>query len=501
MPRPDVLIVARGGGSIEDLWGFNEEIVVRAAAASRDPADLGRGARDRHHADRLCRRRARADADGGGRDCGAGAAGAARARWTGSRRGWSHCAAARRGRAAAAAARSRPRAAAGRRAARRRWRQRLDMAAGRLDGALRHAAQAKAVELARLSLRPAALVARARAERQRLDGTARRLAPCYADRVGRTGERLAGVAQRLEPAFAGGVGRTRERLDGLERLLKTLGYQATLDRGFAVVWEGRARGHRCSCRPEGDEPGAGVPRRPGAGRARPAPRRAAGRAIRTRGRAACSEPMRKVPAAWLTRSGWKLLQPVRPRSRGRQRQFVLGDLVEVGHRGVVHELGAEARPLAVEAPALVGLERLVDEADRAGVAFLPITLLALAVEEGPGDTPVAVVALDPVGSVGGAVGEGSARRRRRRTRPRSAAPGRRRAGRTGGRAGPGAWRTHSEGPVPEPVTATCSGPAGGAAGRLARASAGAPGRAPRGRRGAAWRPLRLSIAPGIGYVD
>jgi len=36
-PRPDLLIIARGGGSLEDLWGFNDEALVRAAAQSSLP--------------------------------------------------------------------------------------------------------------------------------------------------------------------------------------------------------------------------------------------------------------------------------------------------------------------------------------------------------------------------------------------------------------------------------------------------------------------------------
>ncbi|GGL78639.1 exodeoxyribonuclease VII large subunit [Wenxinia marina] len=262
LPRPDVLIVARGGGSLEDLWGFNEEIVVRAAAGSAIPLISAVG----HETDTTLIDHAA--------DYRAPTPTAAAERAVPVRLDLM---------AATESFGARLAHAAGQGVAQRRQRltdlgralprpetllagpqQRLDNLGDRLPGALRAATHRKAMELARLPLSPATLSARVRHDRRvvgELEGRGRaaltrqverareRLArrtdalrpETMAVRLARLSERLDGLGARLRPALVTTeIARERARLESLDRLRETLGYEATLARGFAVVRAGDA---------------------------------------------------------------------------------------------------------------------------------------------------------------------------------------------------------------------------------------------------------------------
>ncbi|MCE8507674.1 exodeoxyribonuclease VII large subunit [Ruegeria pomeroyi] len=236
LPRPDLLIVARGGGSIEDLWGFNEEIVARAAAASQIPLISAVGHEtDTTLIDFVSDRRAPTPT--------AAAEMAVPVRlellaWTGEQ-------GARLSRAASDAVQRRAqrlrdlsRALPGKDSLLSEPRQRFDRVAEKLDGALMTGVQRRRLRLTELSapLRPASLRALVAARRDRLAHLGSRLSPRALDReIAAQGDRLTRLSDRLHNAHTSRVDRLRQQLEATDRLRIQLSYKATLARGYAVV--------------------------------------------------------------------------------------------------------------------------------------------------------------------------------------------------------------------------------------------------------------------------
>lgn len=261
LPRPDLLIVARGGGSIEDLWGFNEESVARAAAASDIPLISAVGHEtDTTLIDYVSDYRAPTPTGAAER------AVPVRVELMGWLDGMGsrliRCGSqgiTQRDQRLRDLARALPRPESLLDAPR----QRLDIWSDRLPSALRAGIQHRRVALSDRagSLRPGLLRGRLDRAQDRLEDRSSRLRPGLARLAERKAQGLDACARRLrvEPIVqriardrrdlerlgarlaALGTERIRaatERLEAAGRLHRSLGYEATLDRGYAVVRDG-----------------------------------------------------------------------------------------------------------------------------------------------------------------------------------------------------------------------------------------------------------------------
>jgi exodeoxyribonuclease VII large subunit len=239
LPRPDLIIVARGGGSIEDLWGFNEEIVVRAAATSDIPLISAVG----HETDTTLIDFA-SDKRAPTPTAAAELAVPVRLELL----GWVEEQGARLTRALTLGVEQRKQRVRDLSRALPRAdtlldtpRQRLDRAADRLPQALRSVVDRRRIGLteAGAGLRPGNLRRTLEAKREALGRRADRLSvhPIERDIQRKKGD-LEALQRRFEMASGAQIKGWSDRLEALDRLRQTLGYEATLDRGYAVVWDG-----------------------------------------------------------------------------------------------------------------------------------------------------------------------------------------------------------------------------------------------------------------------